>query len=96
MARAAPARRGQVVSAVRTLADALEALADQGGRPPCADDPERWFEGGPVRLAEAAQACGPCLLLVVCGAAADEVGERFGVWGGRDRTAEHQQRSVAS
>lgn len=74
----------------RTALDrVLDELAAGGVTWPCAADPERWFEGGPVRLAETAKLCNGCPVFVLCGAVAVEERQRFGVWGGRvfDRDA---------
>lgn len=68
---------------------ALEELVAAGSSWPCAVDPDRWFDGGPVRLAKAAHECAPCPVLALCGAVGDEEQHRYGIWGGRilDREA---------
>lgn len=62
------------MTAAEQLTRALVELATQGRRPRCGEPGghELWCTGCPV--------------LVECGAAADEHDERFGVFGGTDRT----------
>lgn len=70
------------------LTMALVKLASEGARPRCGD----WTENNPwlsedARLrGMAARWCAGCVVLAECDAAAVENRERFGVWGGRDRT----------
>ncbi len=45
-----------------------------------------WLSDDASDRAQAASWCVGCPVLVECGAAADEHGERFGTWGGTDRT----------
>lgn len=78
-----------VVSARADLDTALIELVEQGSTWPCAGEGERWYEGGPVKLAEVEKECVGCSVRELCGLVADEEGQRFGVWGGTDRTAEH-------
>lgn len=69
------------------LTHGLVLLADQGRRPPCGDwtdGDNPWLSDNHDQRARAVQACATCPLLEPCAAAADEVGETFGVWGGRD------------
>ena len=57
---------------------------------PCqTGDPERFHEGTADDLLAAARECAPCPITALCGAAADERNERWGVFGGtvRDREA---------
>ena len=70
---------------------ALVVMAATGERPPCGEfgAHDSWLSEDARVRAAAAEACGPCPLLELCGAAAVEGREKFGVWGGRDRTAEH-------
>jgi WhiB family redox-sensing transcriptional regulator len=59
-------------------------------RLPCqTGDPERFFEGTADDLLAAAGECRPCPVIDLCGAAADESDEKWGVYGGaiRDRGA---------
>lgn len=60
-------------------------LAERRIFPPCAEDPDAWFD--PRRLKAAAAACLPCPALEWCGAAGEEQRERFGTWGGVVREA---------
>ncbi len=46
-----------------------------------------WLSDDATDRALAARWCTGCAVLTECGAAADEHDERFGAWGGRDRTA---------
>lgn len=39
--------------------------------------------------------CHPCPLLQLCGAAADEDGERWGVWAGVDRSVSPKRKHAA-
>lgn len=74
-----------------TAHDRLAALLDaHSGRVPCQDPAHshRWFSTDPRdrrRATDRCQAC-PTRIRWACAAAADETGERFGVWGGVDRT----------
>lgn len=69
------------------LTEALARLADEGRRPVCSDDSEDlWFADDPAGRARAAQLCTGCPVNLECYAASAEVGERFGVWGGIDRS----------
>lgn len=69
------------------LAD-LGALLDSGDRPPCCwpDEGPLWLSDQRAERARAAELCDGCSILDACHAAAEESGERFGIWGGRDRT----------
>lgn len=68
---------------------ALRDLADCGQQPPCAYDPEAWFEGSPEDRAHAAELCRRCPLLDLCAAVVAELPARLriGVWAGVDYTA---------
>lgn len=55
------------------------------GRPPCAEDPERWWpERGdaPALMERAVAGCGACGVVAECRAYAIAAGEWYGVWGG--------------
>ena len=78
-----PERVGVVTGAeqLRLLLDDLDRL---GTPPPCRDRPEWLSEDYEDRLA-ARYRCRPCPALEVCGRAAAERKEAWGVWGGTDR-----------
>lgn len=91
-ARPADVARAIVTAAALPAWQRLNA-ALIGVNPPCADDPDQWFEkdSGP-----AIAACRPCPARTACGEYAAAAGERSGVWGGNDhtRTGElHQDRA---
>jgi hypothetical protein len=65
---------------------ALAEMVEQGELPPCSDGSGRWVSEDRDARATAAADCAGCALLSPCGAAADDIDENFGVWGGRDRT----------
>lgn len=67
-----------------TLAGALRSLLDGGRWPVCTQDPDAWLSEEPEERAEAARWCADCELLDPCWVAG--IDERFGVWGGLDRT----------
>lgn len=66
----------------------LSALLDADDRPPCCwpDVAPWWLSDAHADRARAAEHCHGCAILDACRDAADENGERFGVWAGRDRT----------
>ena len=71
------------------LSRALVGLLNRGAAPPCRADKatlNRWTSDDPDERQWAAWRCAPCTILDACHAAADETPERFGVWGGIDRT----------
>lgn len=68
---------------------ALVKLASEGARPRCgdwADETNPWLSEDPRLRAMAARWCTGCPVLAECDAAAVERKEKFGVWGGKDRT----------
>jgi len=79
------------MSAAEQLAHALLNLADGGKRTPCqsSSSRDRWTSDDAEHRGWAATVCVTlaCPVLLQCHAAADEHGEKFGVFGGRDRTA---------
>ncbi len=80
------------------LAHALAELADRGERTPCqCRRRDRWTSDDADDRAWAAAVCVglSCQLLEECGAAADEHGEKHGVWGGTDRTAATKRKASA-
>jgi len=68
------------------LLRALLELDGEGQHPVCEDSPEQWFSSSPAERATAAEACAFCPCLAACAAYANTAGEKFGVWGGTDRT----------
>lgn len=83
------------MTAAEALAHALADLADQGRRTPCQGRRrDRWVSDSADERAWAASVCRSlaCPVLEACGAAADEQGARFHVWGGTDRTAPASRR----
>lgn len=78
------------MSAAYDLGNVLADYHDRTERLPCqTGDSERFFEGTPDELLAASLECRPCPVKSLCAAAADELDEKFGVWGGtvRDRGA---------
>ncbi len=78
------------MTAAEALSIALLELAEQARATPCQGRRrDRWTSESAEDRAWAATVCVTlaCPVLEECGAAADEQDERFGVWGGRDRTA---------
>lgn len=53
---------------------------------PCWADPDAFLSDSSAMRAEAARACGRCPVRALCGEYAETADERFGVWGGKDRT----------
>ena len=53
---------------------------------PCWADPDAFLSDSSAMRAEAARACGRCPVRALCGEYAETADERFGVWGGEDRT----------
>jgi len=76
------------MTAAEQLTRRLVDLAAQGRRPRCGEPGghQLWLSDNADDRALAATWCTGCSVLTECGAAADERGERFGVWAGRDRT----------
>lgn len=70
------------------LTRALLNLANRGGRPRCSDPGthQLWLSEDAAERALAATWCAGCPVLAECRDAAAANGERFGVWGGVDRT----------
>lgn len=73
------------MNAAARLQSRLLELAQFRTFPPCVGNADAFFDGGPDRLAAAAMLCRRCPVRAECAAAADEQGERWGVWGGRVR-----------
>jgi hypothetical protein len=84
-------------TATAKLNTALITLASQGSRPRCADpvDHQLWTSEDQQDRDTAATWCNGCQVLVLCHQAADERDERWGVWGGRDRSARPGRKRAA-
>jgi Transcription factor WhiB len=81
------ARRAYRSAASERLVRALVDIASQGLRTHCSDaGAELWLSDSEADRAEAARLCIGCPVLAECGAAAAAHGEKFGVWGGVDRS----------
>ncbi len=76
------------MTAAEQLTRRLDNLAAQGRRPRCGEfgGHELWCSDDATDRAQAASWCTGCPVMDECAAAANEQGERFGVWAGRDRT----------
>jgi len=76
------------MTAAEQLTRILLDLATEGRRPRCAEPGghEMWCSDDATDRAQAASWCAGCPVLAECAAAADEHGEKFGVFGGTDRT----------
>jgi len=88
-----------VMTAAESLSLALFELAERGSLTPCQGRRrDRWTSDDAADRAWAASVCVTlaCPMLEECGAAADQQDERFGVWGGRDRTAATTRRRPAA
>jgi hypothetical protein len=74
--------------ATAKLNTALITMASQGSRPRCADpiDHQLWTSENQPERDTAAARCTGCHVLDLCHQAADERDERWGVWGGHDRS----------
>jgi hypothetical protein len=85
------------MTAAETFRVALLDVTARGQRAPC-EGPDRyqWTSEDPRERAQAARTCrDACPLLDLCAAAAREVGERHGVWGGKDRTRTPKERTAS-
>ena len=83
------------MTAQEILSRALVSLLNRGAAPPCRADKATlncWTSDDPDERQWAAWRCAPCTILDACHAAADESGERWGVWAGVDRTPPKQIR----
>lgn len=83
-----PRPLGPVAAAAHAeLGRAVTVLADQNIRTPCqGEDSHFWFSESTEDRTEAARRCAPCPILDLCNTTAKVARERWGVWGGRDRT----------
>lgn len=85
----APKRRLAATS--EQLHRALAHLKARGQLTPCAQHGGYlWLADDAEDRAIAVKLCRPCPVLKACGQAAEETGEKWGVWGGRDRTSPKQ------
>jgi hypothetical protein len=64
----------------------MASLAKLDRYPNCRDDSHLFLSEYEKERAQAVVMCNGCLLLLECGAAADEHNEKWGVWAGKDRT----------
>lgn len=83
------------MTAIDRLKSALVALAADGGSVPCGEygGHELWTSDHAKDRALTVERCQVCPTLAACAAAADEAGEQWHVWGGRDRTKKPQRKS---
>jgi hypothetical protein len=86
-----------MTTATTKLNTALITMASQGSRPRCADpiDHQLWTSEDQHDRDLAATWCNGCQVLSLCHQAADERDERWGVWGGRDRSARPGRKRAA-
>ncbi len=87
------------MTAAEALGRGLLELADQGQRTPCQGRRrDRWTSDDATDRAWAAAVCVSlsCAVLVQCGDAAAEQGEKHHTWGGLDRTAATTRRSSSA
>ena len=77
-----------MTTATAQLNRALLTMAQRGERPRCGDPTTHamWTSDDQHDRAIAAQWCAGCALLDPCGDAAEERGEKWGVWSGVDRS----------
>jgi hypothetical protein len=86
-----------MTTATAKLNTTLITMASQGSRPRCADpiDHQLWISEDQHDRDIAVQWCRGCQVLVICGEAAEERDECWGVWGGRDRSARPEGKRAA-
>jgi Transcription factor WhiB len=78
------------------LTRALITAAAAGQRPNCSDAGSwLWLSEDPADRAEAALRCRGCPVFEPCGTAAEARQEKFGTWGGRDRTKAPGKKAAA-
>lgn len=75
------------------LTRALVDLATRGQRPRCGEPGthDYWLSDDPAERRQAATWCAGCPVLELCGEDAEAQDERFGVWGGQDRTPRRKE-----
>ncbi|WP_374969928.1 WhiB family transcriptional regulator [Terrabacter sp. BE26] len=81
------------MSAHEGLAQCLRDAVEAGLRIPCAGRDE-WLSEDHEERAQAAQWCDGCPCITECGTAANETKERFGVFGGQDRTPQPKTKEI--
>ena len=71
------------LDARQRLDSALVLLSDEGKMPPCHRDSRPWFSDEATEIRAAIAGCLRCPVLAPCGdyAVADEITDRYGVWG---------------
>ena len=86
------------MTAREELTRALVVLAAAGGSVPCGEygAHDLWTSDHLEERKLAVARCQTCPVLAACGAAADEAGEQWHVWGGRDRTRFGRAKSTAT
>jgi hypothetical protein len=88
-------RRGKIEG--DQLTRALLEVAAEGLRPHCSDAGSwMWLSEDAAARAEAARRCVGCPVYDPCGQAAEARQEKFGTWGGRDRTVVPGGKEAAS
>ena len=80
------------MTAHEQLALALADAIAQGHEIPCGTS-DGWLSDDADQRAEAAQACRHCPVIDLCADAGASTSERFGVWGGIDRTPTKQRKA---
>jgi len=88
--------RGERMTAAEVFGQALLEIAEQGRATPCQGRRrDRWTSDRAEERLWAASVCVGlgCAVLLQCRAVADEQGEKFGVWAGRDRTPPQPSRT---
>lgn len=82
------------MTASDALTAALVRMAADGNRPPCGEygRGELWLSDDDDDRRLAAGWCLGCPIIAECHDAAEEMGERFGVWAGVDRTPQKARR----
>jgi hypothetical protein len=85
------------MTATDGLNRALLSLAAAGDPPRCSDPITRelWTAEHAAHRAIAVKWCKGCPVLELCSQAAEERGERFGVWGGVDRATRPGRKTTA-
>jgi hypothetical protein len=84
-------------TATQAFNRALITMAARGERPRCSDpiDHQLWTSEDQQDRDIATAWCTGCQVLAICHQAADERDERWGVWGGRDRSARPGRKKAA-
>lgn len=77
-----------ITPAEERLTQKLADLAEIGVLPVCSADPDGWFAESIDDRRNAATQCASCPVFVECEATAHALRPRFGVWAGRDWTAQ--------